>query len=519
MPLAMARPVRHPKTGVFQFRKRVPAALVPLVGKREEKRSLGTKDPHEAKRLHARASAEVERKWANLRAGAVRLDHRQVHVLAGEVYRDLVDRHEREPGAAWGWSLLNDRLRSLRSRRGDWWADHDLDILIWEEINWILTGRGIAPDEDTWERLKRAVGDALLQAQQHLHRLANGDFRPDPDANRFPTEEVAPLTWDEAWALYLQHNKPSAATQKRWQPATRSFVEAVGTDMSKVTPLQVVNWRNALIARGLDAGTVRDVYVASVRTVLECAKSNLKLKVNPAAGIKTKVPKKEKLREKEFTPDEAHTILAATFARFSHLVTLEHAAARRWVPWLCAYTGARVNEMTQLRGDDIREEQGILCIRITPEAGTVKNKTMRYVPVHDHLLEQGFLEFVRKRGEGPLFYDAKAGRGGKEKGSLASRAGRHLSDWVRELGISDPNVAPNHGWRHLFKTRGRAAGIEGDRLDAIQGHAPPTEGGKYGGWPPEVLAPEIRKIPRFEVRPAASVDKRRRHPSILGLNQ
>lgn len=159
-------------------------------------------------------------------------------------------------------------------------------------------------------------------------------------------------------------------------------------------------------------------------------------------------------------------------------MTPEHAAARRWVPWLCAYTGARVNEMTQLRGEDIRREIGIPCLRITPEAGTVKNKTLRFVPLHEHLIEQGFLEFVRSRGDGPLFFDPGAKRGGKERGSLAARTGRHLGEWVRELGIDDPAVAPNHGWRHLVKTRGRNAGIGGDRLDAIQGHAPSNEGGK-----------------------------------------
>jgi hypothetical protein len=47
----------------------VPEELRALVGKREEKRTLGTKDPTEAKRLHAAALAELEARWASLRAG------------------------------------------------------------------------------------------------------------------------------------------------------------------------------------------------------------------------------------------------------------------------------------------------------------------------------------------------------------------------------------------------------------------------------------------------------------------
>jgi len=34
------------------------------------------------------------------------------------------------------------------------------------------------------------------------------------------------------------------------------------------------------------------------------------------------------------------------------------AACRRWVPWLRAYTGARVGELTQLRAGDVQARQG-----------------------------------------------------------------------------------------------------------------------------------------------------------------
>jgi hypothetical protein len=60
--------------------------------------------------------------------------------------------------------------------------------------------------------------------------------------------------------------------------------------------------------------------------------------------------------------------------------------------------------MTQLRGADLIERDGIHGLRITPDAGTVKNKKTRIVPIHDHLIEQGFLEFVKGRGAGPMFY-------------------------------------------------------------------------------------------------------------------
>jgi hypothetical protein len=47
-----------------------------------------------------------------------------------------------------------------------------------------------------------------------------------------------------------------------------------------------------------------------------------------------------------FNDKEANIILSATLAPSSWLMSPENVAARRWIPWLCAYTGARVNEMT-----------------------------------------------------------------------------------------------------------------------------------------------------------------------------
>jgi hypothetical protein len=54
-------------SGYYWFRKRVPDDLRNLIGKREKRFSLGTRDPTEAKRLHAEKLAEVEERWSNLR--------------------------------------------------------------------------------------------------------------------------------------------------------------------------------------------------------------------------------------------------------------------------------------------------------------------------------------------------------------------------------------------------------------------------------------------------------------------
>jgi hypothetical protein len=76
--------------------------------------------------------------------------------------------------------------------------------------------------------------------------------------------------------------------------------------------------------------------------------------------------------------------------------------------------------------------------------------------------------------------------------------GERLAKWVRSLGIE--GVQPNHGWRHRFKTVARSVRMDPEARDAIQGHAPKTEGQAYGEWPLRALKDELEKLPRSSLQ-------------------
>jgi hypothetical protein len=71
--------------------------LRPLLGKREEKRGLATSDPAEAKRVHTQALAELEHRWANLRAGPKTLSEREAHELVPPAYEWWANTHRDNP--------------------------------------------------------------------------------------------------------------------------------------------------------------------------------------------------------------------------------------------------------------------------------------------------------------------------------------------------------------------------------------------------------------------------------------
>jgi hypothetical protein len=91
-----------------------------------------------------------------------------------------------------------------------------------------------------------------------------------------------------------------------------------------------------------------------------------------------------------------------------------------------------VNEITQLRAEDFRREMGVWVFKITPEAGSTKTGEARLVPIHEHLIDQGILDFVADK-HGPLFYNPIRGRGGSVAHPLYVRIGQKLAEWVRGL--------------------------------------------------------------------------------------
>lgn len=336
------------------------------------------------------------------------------------------------------------------------------------------------------------LGRRLLPGNpDHVEAAPSGASRIEPKKS---------VPWRPVFEAYAAEAELAPSTIKRWTGILVGLEEALGTDdLALVTRGDLIAWKRDLLAAGRGPRTVRDAHIAAPKALMNWAVANGHLEANPAAGVVVTVPDKLRVRDRDFTDDEAGTILRASLGPHDARLSREHAAARRWIPWLCAYGGARVNEMTQLRGCDVRLEGHVWALRITREAGSVKTGRWRDVPLHPHLVEQGFPDFVRANEGGPLFYDPARGRNGQAAHPIYKKVGERLAAWVRTIGVDDTGVDPNHGWRHRFKTLGRRAGIDPAVLDAIQGHSPRTEGERYGRYPLEATFAAICRMPRYDI--------------------
>jgi hypothetical protein len=193
------------------------------------------------------------------------------------------------------------------------------------------------------------------------------------------------------------------------------FVKWLGhRDLARMTTTDGYAWVDHLTAEGFATKSIRDVWIASLSATAGFAVRRRK------PGVSTNVFRGIVVDERpeDATPPERHTATGrddpdGNTGRKSHLISEEMHAARRWLPWLCAYSGARVNELTSLYPADVKpdEETDIWCLIIKPSLE--KTKSCRTVPIHSHVIEQGFLDYVekRRRKKMPLFYDPARSRG------------------------------------------------------------------------------------------------------------
>ena len=345
------------------------------------------------------------------------------------------------------------------------------------------------PRDAAWVDVLREKGISLEMLREATAGLQAGNR--ELEAKRL--NGGLPLSILGLFDRYAASGAPSANTARRWRAKVAQLVEHLGhDDARRVTRADLNGWTAALIEKGLTKKTIVDGYLPAVRSAFAVAYEDGAIPANPASGLKVRGPKPVKLRERDLTDDEAATILRASLEPQSDRLSPEHALARRWVPWLCAYTGARVGEITQLRAKDIVRTGDFWCIHITPEAGSVKTDEARLVLLHSHLVEQGVAELARAGDETPLFYSQGAG---SELNPGSKLRASDLARWVRSQGVTAPQ--PNHGWRHRFKTQARVAGIPEYLADKIQGHAAATQGRSYGSNPLELMRDAIEKLSRY----------------------
>ncbi|WP_313319812.1 site-specific integrase [Stenotrophomonas sp.] len=192
--------------------------------------------------------------------------------------------------------------------------------------------------------------------------------------------------------------------------------------------------------------------------------------VNPVHGIRGIPQPSDEDGGRPFSAGELAIIFEPN--RFS-------AWAKKWPHrWFGAmlglYSGARVNEVGQLRVDDIENKLGVwgFVVRRKKDLGQkVKNdNSLRFVPIAKPVLNAGFLKYVddvRNSGHKRLFPNLPNSTGLGFGRQLSRQFSAYLK---KECGIEDAGLG-FHAFRHTIATEMERCDVSVPTIASITGHA------------------------------------------------
>jgi Phage integrase, N-terminal SAM-like domain len=341
--LSMSRPWRHPQTATLYLRERVPRDVLEKVRGQKiyfpneaggatctigthAKASLKTKDTRVAKDRHPIALAHLHKFWDEARKGPRPLTHKQIVALSGYAYRNLTDTFEEDPISPPFWQLWKE-MNNMASR-GEYGAevqfmigedarqDASLERMFGAVADRVLALHGVVTDGASRKRLIRELYKADNLAADRLERNANGDYRRDPEAGRFPEWEkprAAPrgtssLTFEalfEGWAREARSTGKTDKTIKTYQATLRQLAQFLAhDDAAKVTQPDIVRWKEARLDAGISAKTVKATDLAALKSIFKWAANNSRLPANPAEKVTMPAPKKAQERSSGFTNEK-----------------------------------------------------------------------------------------------------------------------------------------------------------------------------------------------------------------------
>jgi integrase len=514
----------HRRGAVYHYRRRVPPDLLAEFGFADWRVSLKTKDLQEAKqRLHLK-NVEVDREIATARArlgakASPSLPPEEVRRIAHSVLADwLADDEERRLSK--GSEAFENVEVVLEAFDSEWrqaLAEGD-----WRPL--IPTAQFALEQEGLWyppgdasltalaqELLKTRVRCADMLHDRQRGRVVETPVAPSQSARSTATSASAEpsVTVGQLIERYrsnrcAEHGEHS--TERKYRHVFRALEEALGTErpVASITRMDCEAVRNLLrrvprhaakrypgltLQQAAEAGE-RDgretmaantvaTYMQNLAAVLNHAVEHGWLAKNPARGMGRKA--RLSVRRRGFEPAELQTL-------FATLVTYAASTpSRYWVPALGVFTGARLNELCQLRPEDVRTEHGVTYVAISVfgaddvrDAGK-RLKTAaseRNVPVSPALIAAGFLDFVQeaqRQGRDRLFPDLKPG----PDGTLSHGFSKWFARTMDAVGLTSRGLV-FHSFRHGFRDACRRAEIDEETAKVLGGWTHVGDARDYG---------------------------------------
>ncbi|VXC07639.1 DUF6538 domain-containing protein [Brevundimonas sp. G8] len=508
--------------GAYSLRRRVPMDLIVVYdGRKEIVRALGTNDFAEAKRSHARLWVELDEEFEARRATLAVDPDAHIKRKLAEI-RPLLARNANrdEPSAEEIECQIEEAQFSLRmclEEEGEY-ERRELPrqrlLALLSVPNHLLT-----PEE---QALKDLISDARFDVEKAKSALAK---RPEPvqspvPARLPPARRTAGIgaSFDDLIAGWERDRSPQVRTVAAHKAVAQWFVDRTGvSNVRLATADDVRTFRTRLIEEGQTAANIR-TKLSRLRTLFGYACEEGIIDTNPAANIRPPADKRPGKARLPWSADDLNILFSGPIHSAGSRPIRGRGEAAYWLPLLALFSGARLEELAQLRRGDIREEpyevdeetDGLAwCIDINtgPDGNNhVKNAgAIRLIPLHPTLINLGFLKYAQSNSDpnALLFPDLKPN--GEDR--HGAKWGEWFSTYRRSIGLNDSRKV-FHSLRHTFKDYCRGSKLEERVQRQLMGHAPIDVGDTYGvgfGYADLVSGIRAYRVPRLAtIAPPAS---------------
>lgn len=505
----------------YYLRLHVPKDVQPFIkGGSEILKSLGTKDQAEANLRAAKMRIEWAEKFASIRLKAKseilpELTKEQITaIVAEEVARSLkTDEEERQRGlSAVAIEFADRSVKNLKTATAMTLSGRDVSNAV-KIAEYVLKVRGYKLDTDSpslrelaFELAKGVRKVVNAQEQRNL-----GEWVDTPEIAAKPVQLVsmsAPANSDTLYTVFAKYNEDRKLPQQPTEGYLRcidSFVEFAGVKpIADYTRKDCLGFMDSLKESGRAVKTINTSYLAFVGKVFSFAMSRDLRPDNPMAGVKIVQARGVVTAGNAYSKAELIKLFSApVFTQGERQVQKGSSKpigeAVFWIPLIGLFTGARSNEICQLRKADVIEcEHGYYfnLVHEGYEEGQRRIKAYhgRRVPVHKELIRIGFLAYLKTVPEGGnLFPDLRPDKYGKMN--------QGFSKWFNARLLIDLNLKESgrdfHSLRHTLKDAFREAMITEDVSDALTGHRTAASVGRmYGSgvYPLNVLFEAMQKL-------------------------
>ena len=448
----------------WYLRKQIPERLRKhFNGHVEVRRTLGTSDKREANRRLHYELAKIDAEFARLDR-----ENSEETQKAAQLAERILRSYEEYEFPADPKRLTVEQIAEARKQIQN-------NIAYYREHGVELTK--IAPDGEPDPILPGHLVDAvqgyIIQLMAEDDRLLAAE-EAKLSGNPLDQTTLSLSAIKDRWNL---ERKPTSRTLLEFKTAIRRFEEINGPlEIPEIRAEHGTRFKDALVADGLKMGTVRK-QLTCIKTLLNYAVDNSLIASNPLTNLRVRKSKDTNGRL-DFSADDFSKLFAG----------VQHGSERYWIMRVAQYTGMRLSEICQLKADDVKQIDSIWCIQVTQGDGqSLKTPSSeRTIPIHQALLDDGFLEFVPK--EGNVFPSVKPDSRGLAGGTFS----KWFTRYRRKVGITNDRKV-FHSFRHTFVTAARER-IPEEYAVKLTGHADGKVNRTYGMYTVRTLKEMINRI-------------------------